>query len=586
MSGTRPNPFQAIQQPNAMTQAISVFNSYELASLYFLPDSTVMDDAKLEAANVKYRGKNLKMFYHLLTTSGDLRYARENLSAGAPHPHYLMGSGLTVGETFVNPQDEIVKFNNKSIHLRPDENTLQYVVMALGLITRKHSGIIIADEIEIEFISANNTSRVVCYSREAFYQLADELMAQYSKNMDYRKANGEFIFDYNEAQQNILAMQNSMFTPIEIPRSIRQESKGGHQPAPIYSAYELENLYQLPKSNVCDDDDLELHDAKYQAQKLKMLRFLLTTSGEMRFAREGRPVAKYIPPHYMMGDCLTAGNMLVNPQNEIVKINNKSGDFRPNGNTLQYAIMSLRLITLKHSGIKIADTIDIEFMPNTRTSYTRTAFCQLADGLIAQYRANKHFFNVNAEFLFQFSDAKMNASKELPTNQTVTSTLGGFSLTPTKASHLNVVAPHLNAAAAAASSFSSLTPDSPESASSSQINSFSFYSARLAKTNTIPLARLHAAASDQTQPMAIDSPSSASVASVQTSAIPFDLGVPPSPFRLHRQSSRVNRTLFGSMSAPAAPAVGEISGLSQIAILAEPKESPAKKARLTGSKTG
>ncbi|MDR3478092.1 MAG: hypothetical protein P4M14_08705 [Gammaproteobacteria bacterium] len=218
-------------------------------------------------------------------------------------------------------------------------------------------------------------------------------------------------------------MNNNPFKAIEKPLSIHTKEVESHKTAPVFSAHELENLYALPQSQIYDNDELEFDDEKYQHKKLKMFRHMLTTAGVMRFGREGKPVSNHIPPHYLMGDCLTAGNTLVNPQNEIVKFNNKSGNFKPDANTLQYIVMALRLITLKHSGIKIADHIEIEFMyyhsvtRDFRITYSREAFCELADELIKQYKAKPSFVDADGKFLFDFDGPQLNvaAKPELAT---------------------------------------------------------------------------------------------------------------------------------------------------------------------------
>ncbi|MBA2651974.1 MAG: hypothetical protein H0U73_06900 [Tatlockia sp.] len=78
-----------------------------------------------------------------------------------------------------------------------------------------------------------------------------------------------------------------------------------------------------------------------------ILRFLLTPTYELLFAREGLP-SKHIPPHFAMTDkspieakCITAGNVKINKEGKIVYISNKSGDFTPFWDSLQFGISAL-----------------------------------------------------------------------------------------------------------------------------------------------------------------------------------------------------------------------------------------------------
>ncbi|MBA2711323.1 MAG: hypothetical protein H0U57_12125 [Tatlockia sp.] len=77
------------------------------------------------------------------------------------------------------------------------------------------------------------------------------------------------------------------------------------------------------------------------------LRFLLTPTYELLFAPEGEP-SNNIPPHFAMTDksqneakCITAGNVKINKEDKIVYISNKSGDFTPAWDSLQFGISAL-----------------------------------------------------------------------------------------------------------------------------------------------------------------------------------------------------------------------------------------------------
>ncbi len=77
------------------------------------------------------------------------------------------------------------------------------------------------------------------------------------------------------------------------------------------------------------------------------LRFLLTPTYELLFAPEGIP-SDIVPPHFAMTDksqieaqCITAGNVKINKEGKIVYISNKSGDFTPLWDSLQFGISAL-----------------------------------------------------------------------------------------------------------------------------------------------------------------------------------------------------------------------------------------------------
>ncbi|MBA2709434.1 MAG: hypothetical protein H0U57_02410 [Tatlockia sp.] len=92
---------------------------------------------------------------------------------------------------------------------------------------------------------------------------------------------------------------------------------------------------------------VEEERASLSNDKPVTLRFLLTPTYELLFAPEGLP-SKQIPPHFAMTDksqieakCITAGNVKINKEGEIVYISNKSGDFTPFWDSLQFGISAL-----------------------------------------------------------------------------------------------------------------------------------------------------------------------------------------------------------------------------------------------------
>ncbi|MCW8408558.1 hypothetical protein OQJ13_06175 [Legionella sp. PATHC035] len=103
-----------------------------------------------------------------------------------------------------------------------------------------------------------------------------------------------------------------------------------------------EQIQQLLQAPECAQD-------KIGEKNYKILRFLIRTNGELVFAHEGYPGGP-IPAHWQMtGEklpskayCLTAGNVFFDKKNNLlVRINNKSGDFRPPFDSLQLVFPKL-----------------------------------------------------------------------------------------------------------------------------------------------------------------------------------------------------------------------------------------------------
>lgn len=119
----------------------------------------------------------------------------------------------------------------------------------------------------------------------------------------------------------------NMASSIYFPRSVVKPI--------IVQAHELN---QLLGRNDC----YRTHEGK------KVLRFLLKTDGTLVFGAEGHPVG-HIPSHAQLAnqkdpleaECITAGNVFFDENNRLCAIDNKSGDFRPEFNTLQFAVEAL-----------------------------------------------------------------------------------------------------------------------------------------------------------------------------------------------------------------------------------------------------
>lgn len=111
----------------------------------------------------------------------------------------------------------------------------------------------------------------------------------------------------------------------------------------IYSIESLSMLLAEPNHIV----------SEHEGKSYRVLRFLVKKDGTLVFGKEGG-VYGDIPAHYQMASldpwratCLTAGNAYFDENNKLAILDNKSGDFRPPFDTLQFAVQAC----LKHQHI-------------------------------------------------------------------------------------------------------------------------------------------------------------------------------------------------------------------------------------------
>lgn len=94
--------------------------------------------------------------------------------------------------------------------------------------------------------------------------------------------------------------------------------------------------------------------------KSKEFRFALTNNNELVFGREGLPTL-CTPAHCDLvqgSTCQSAGNIEFNKQNQIIRVRNKSGDFKPDFQSLQFVFMVIKELVAKNK-LQIADEIII-----------------------------------------------------------------------------------------------------------------------------------------------------------------------------------------------------------------------------------
>lgn len=116
----------------------------------------------------------------------------------------------------------------------------------------------------------------------------------------------------------------------------------------------------------------------------KVIRFLVTKESELILGLEGKPQG-IVPAHFQMADldiekamCITAGNIYFNDNDEITRIDHKSGDFRPPFDSLQHA-----LTLLVKAGVKFAPEVFIDKL-NDRGG-TEKRFAVKGEDITAHY---------------------------------------------------------------------------------------------------------------------------------------------------------------------------------------------------------
>lgn len=183
--------------------------------------------------------------------------------------------------------------------------------------------------------------------------------------------------DAKETIQSQLKKEDGLFNSLEsIPKSIGNNSTRNNKVAGKFKVYTIHSLSELV-------DEVRKTSSK---EKPIVLRYLLTPNYELLFAREGLPNS-YIPPHFAMTNegqqaaaAITAGNIKINKNGEIVFFSNKSGDFWPSWDSLQCGISAMLACDLV-----IADTIQIEKFDDGKpmgvTNYTLESVKEALSGL-------------------------------------------------------------------------------------------------------------------------------------------------------------------------------------------------------------
>jgi hypothetical protein len=115
------------------------------------------------------------------------------------------------------------------------------------------------------------------------------------------------------------------------PFKRRDPQRMGGQEAIIYSCDDYRELLAQRLLDQWDDDD---------DIKTRTIRFSLGINFKLRFGKEGRP-SPTVPAHEKLTGVwsLIAGNQGFNEENEICVITNKSSDYCPDANSLQYALI-------------------------------------------------------------------------------------------------------------------------------------------------------------------------------------------------------------------------------------------------------
>ena len=128
------------------------------------------------------------------------------------------------------------------------------------------------------------------------------------------------------------------------------------------SNFKLYPIQQLPALIAV----LNLKNKSSGGKPLRKIRYLVDLEQQLWFAEEGS-ANKTIPAHYQMtgeernsARCLAAGNLKFSENfREIIKINNKSGDFHPDFNSIQW-LLAILIANSEVPTIQWADTVKIK----------------------------------------------------------------------------------------------------------------------------------------------------------------------------------------------------------------------------------
>jgi hypothetical protein len=131
------------------------------------------------------------------------------------------------------------------------------------------------------------------------------------------------------------------------PFKRREPMRRGGQNAIIYTADNYHELLAATTFHQWDDEDVDT---------TKTVRVSLSIAFQIKLGMEGRPTA-IIPAHEKLTGrfSLIAGNLGFNAANEICIITNKSSDYLPNANALQY----LLIVMLYENKFTFADNLVI-----------------------------------------------------------------------------------------------------------------------------------------------------------------------------------------------------------------------------------
>lgn len=156
---------------------------------------------------------------------------------------------------------------------------------------------------------------------------------------------------------DLFSSQTVYFPALRAPGSPKRKQKIELEKK-IYSLDTLPSLIHILRQ-ISDDDFTSDH--KYS------IRYLIDTTGEIWFAREGKAGTQImthreiIPAHReIYPECIAAGNLFFNPDfTEITAINNSSGDFLPAPNCLIWPIKKL-----KNSALSFSDSFTLNILQN------------------------------------------------------------------------------------------------------------------------------------------------------------------------------------------------------------------------------
>lgn len=242
-----PTPLKPVLSETSIRYPALVFSAHEINAIYYLPGSK------------SFSHNEPKTFRYLITLEGEHRFALEGrpsnvIAAHEAMPRKMGDACLYACNITTNSNNEIININNKSSNYQTPQSRLPYVIMALRCLTLNHPGFKLAESVTIEIFHRDINRQITeeLLSRDAFIQLADEMMAVCKNKPEYYDEHKQFLFDYNETRVQKLKEKYAPFVYNDTPRHTRAHNDTFRKKSLFFTSAEdtsLENKIENPNTS-------------------------------------------------------------------------------------------------------------------------------------------------------------------------------------------------------------------------------------------------------------------------------------------------------------------------------------------------